>query len=131
MIVAGIGCRKGATEAQVSAAVARALSEAGLIASEIGLLTTGEIKRDEVGIAAAARSLNILLMVIDDGRLRTAAARCPTQSSTSIAIAGVPSLSEAAALAGAGPGGRLLAPRIALDGVTCALAMTAPRGVAP
>jgi cobalt-precorrin 5A hydrolase len=41
-----------------------------------------------------------------------------------LAVAGVPSVSEAAALAAAGPGARLIAPRVAVGPATCALAAT-------
>ena len=39
-------------------------------------------------------------------------------------MTGVPSVSEAAALAAAGPGARLLGPRVAVGPATCALAVT-------
>ena len=39
-----------------------------------------------------------------------------------LALTGVPSVSEAAALAAAGPTARLIAPRIAVGPATCALA---------
>jgi cobalt-precorrin 5A hydrolase len=41
-----------------------------------------------------------------------------------MALMGVPSVAEAAALAAAGPSARLLAARIALGPVTCALAQS-------
>jgi len=41
-----------------------------------------------------------------------------------IALAGVPSVAEAAALAAAGPDARLIVPRIAVGPATCALAET-------
>jgi cobalt-precorrin 5A hydrolase len=47
-----------------------------------------------------------------------------THSELSQARAGVPSVSEAAALAAAGAGARLLGPRIAVGPVTCALAIS-------
>ncbi|NGO50535.1 cobalamin biosynthesis protein [Mesorhizobium camelthorni] len=45
-----------------------------------------------------------------------------THSARSQAVAGSPSVSEAAALAAAGEGARLLGPRIVVGQVTCALA---------
>jgi cobalt-precorrin 5A hydrolase len=39
-------------------------------------------------------------------------------------LTGVPSVSEAAALAAAGPDARLIAPRVAVGPATCALAIT-------
>jgi len=37
---------------------------------------------------------------------------------------GAPNVAEAAALAGAGAGGRLLGPRLAANGATCAIALS-------
>lgn len=125
VIVAGIGCRKGAEEKTVIAAIRHAAAAHGLQMSELGLLATGEIKRHEAGITAAAMVLDVPVLVLDDDRLRRAGPQCLTNSGASAAAAGIPSLSEAAAIVGAGTGGRLLGPRIAMDGVTCALARTA------
>jgi len=124
MIVAGIGCRKDATADQIVAAVRAALGQHGLAIIDLGLLVTGEIKRHEAGIAEAAKRFGVPLLILDEGRLRAAVPLCLTASAASQAIAGVPSLSEAAAIAGAGTGGRLLGPRLASEGVTCALGAT-------
>jgi cobalt-precorrin 5A hydrolase len=124
MIVAGIGCKKRAAAEQIVSAVQRAIRDGGLDLADLGLLTTGEVKRDEAGIVEAATRLGVPLLILDNGRLRTAAPGCLTSSPASLEAAGVPSLSEAAAIAGAGANGRLLGPRLAGDGVTCALAVT-------
>lgn len=124
MIVAGIGCRSGATAARIVGLVRLAIEHHGLSPADLGLLTTGEIKRNESGIAEAANLLNVPLLILDDARLRAVAAACLTSSAASMKAAGVPSLSEAAAIAGAGASGKLLGPRLAGDGVTCALSAT-------
>ncbi len=130
MIVAGVGCRKGTDAAQIADAVQAALTGHGLAASALGLLATGEVKRSEPGMAQAATLLGVPLLVIDDQRLRSAAARCLTASQVSIEASGVPSLSEASAIVAAGAEGRLLGPRIVHADVTCALGVTAWSGVA-
>ena len=124
MIVAGIGCRKGATAAPIVQLVRQAVEGYGLSMADLGLITTGEAKRHEPGIVEAASLLGVPLLILDDDRLRAAAAACLTSSAASMEVAGVPSLSEASAIAGAGADGRLLGPRVAGDGVTCALGMT-------
>jgi cobalt-precorrin 5A hydrolase len=124
MIVAGIGCRKGAAAEQIIAAVQEALDCYGMDTSALGLLATGEVKRDEPGLTQAAAMLNVPLLILDAGRLKGAAPRCLTSSAASLEASGVPSLSEAAAIVAAGPNGRLLGPRLALDTVTCALGAT-------
>lgn len=118
MLVAGIGCRRGVTAEAVLAAIALALQEAGRAA--VHLLATIEAKRDEPGIAAAAASLAVPLRIVAAPGAETTL----TESAASRAATGLGSVAEAAALAAAGPGARLLAPRTALHGATCALAET-------
>lgn len=125
MIVAGIGCKSGVEAEAVVEAIDAALAAFSLQRADLGLLATGDIKRDEPGLASAAGLLNLPLLVLDQARLNTAAPKCLTSSQASLDAAGLPSLSEAAAIVAAGPDGRLLGPRIALDGVTCALGITA------
>lgn len=125
MIVAGIGCRKGAAAEQIIAAVHHALDSYGIEPATLGLLATGEVKRDEPGLTQAAAMLNVPLLILDAGRLKSAAPRCLTSSAASLEASGVPSLSEAAAIVAAGPNGRLLGPRFAHEAVTCALGVTA------
>jgi cobalt-precorrin 5A hydrolase len=122
MITAGIGCRRGSSGAAVVEAISHALATHGLAHESLARLATGSIKRDEPGIREAAQKLNLALAIVEDSALREASRHCLTHSERSIKVTGTASLSEAAALAGAGRSGKLLGPRIARDGVTCALA---------
>ena len=122
MIVAGLGCRKGTSDAQLAAALEAALATGGLALADVGTLATGGSKRDEPAIHSIARRLKLPLVIVGDMELQQAAPHCLTQSDISLRHAGVPSLCEASALAAAGDGAALLGPRIVLDGVTCALA---------
>jgi cobalt-precorrin 5A hydrolase len=127
MIVAGIGSRKGVSVAEVIAAVEAALEAHGLAVSALSALATTAFKREEEAIFAAGRELGLPVVVVeveafshDDEALR--AVSTLTHSELSLALVGVPSVSEAAALAAAGHGARLLGPRIVVGPVTCALA---------
>jgi cobalt-precorrin 5A hydrolase len=122
MIVAGIGCRKGAAAAEIEAAVATALVRAGLSASALSLIATSAAKGGEGGIAAAASALGVPLVLVPQRELEAAGPRTMTTSARVIAATGVPSLAEAAALAAGGPAAQLIAPRVAVGGATCALA---------
>ncbi|MBX3577943.1 MAG: cobalamin biosynthesis protein [Rhizobiaceae bacterium] len=122
MIVAGIGCRKGATTASVVAAIHAALSARELGVSALGGLATLAAKRDEAGIVAAAKALSLDLIVVNEDAAAMADPRAISHSSASLAATGTRSASETAALAAAGPSSRLLAPRLVLGDVTCALA---------
>jgi cobalt-precorrin 5A hydrolase len=56
--------------------------------------------------------------------LEAAGARVVTRSERVLALMGVPSVAEAAALAAAGPASRLLGSRVAVGPATCALAVS-------
>lgn len=123
MMVAGIGSRKGVTARDVRAAIETALEAHGLAMTALSGLATGEIKRDEEAIFLAGRDLALPVIVVSDGALQAAASGTISRSELSQAHTGTPSVSEAAALAVAGTGARLLGPRIVLGPVTCAIAL--------
>jgi cobalt-precorrin 5A hydrolase len=122
MIVAGIGCRRGAPAAAIEMVLGAALARAGLGRDALALIATAAAKSEEAGIATAASALGVRLVYVSRSELEDAGERAATRSARVLALAGVPSLAEAAALAAAGKDARLLLPRIALGGATCALA---------
>jgi cobalt-precorrin 5A hydrolase len=122
MIVAGIGCRKGASAEQIDAAIDTALERAGRPLARIDLMATSVSKREEEGIAASASARGLPLIFVAEPDLEIASARGATWSARVLALAGVPSVAEASALAAAGPKSRLILPRIVVGPVTCALA---------
>jgi cobalt-precorrin 5A hydrolase len=124
MIVAGVGCRAGASAGEVEAAIAAALDRAGLAAGALGMVATSYAKADESGIAAAASQRRVKFVVVPKAEFEAAGARAVTHSERVLALTGVPSVAEAAALGAGGPAARLLAPRVAVGPATCALAIT-------
>lgn len=122
MIVAGIGCRKGVKTDQVMAAIETALKAYGLASTSLSALATTGRKQAEDAIFAAGKMLNLPVLLVDDAALRAVSLRALTNSGFSMAAAGSPSVSETAALAGAGQFSRLLGPRTVLGPVTCAIA---------
>jgi len=124
MIVAGIGCKAGASVREIDAAIGAALTRAGLEGSALGLIATSPAKAAEPGIVAAAAERGLRLAVVAQPDFESAGAQAATRSERVLAVAGVPSVSEAAALAAAGPGARLIAPRVAIGPATCALAIS-------
>jgi cobalt-precorrin 5A hydrolase len=125
MIVAGIGCRRGASEADIEAALAAALAQARIDASALKLIATSFAKAGEPGIAAVAATRGVALQVVTEHELEAAGARVVTRSARVLALTGAPSVAEAAALAAAGEAARLVVARIVRGGATCALAVTA------
>src|SRR5262249_60433934 len=85
------------------------------------LIATSAAKGDEPGIAAAASAIGVPLVLIPQGNLEAAGIRAATRSERVIALAGVPSVAEAAALAAGGPAARLIAAPIAVGPAPCAL----------
>jgi cobalt-precorrin 5A hydrolase len=121
VIAVGIGCRAGAPADRIAALVERALS---LISAErqTVILVSHERKAAEAGLAAAAEQLGLPLRFLPHDAVKAADGGTVTRSSHSLEATGIASFSEAAALAGAGPGARLVLERIVGDGVTCAIA---------
>lgn len=124
MMALGIGCRKGTPAAVVLAVIGEALQAHGLKLVHPLVVATGGIKAGEEGIREAALKLGAEFVVLSDEALQAVASLTLTRSEASLAHTGLPSLSEAAALAAAGPDARLLGPRHVSRGVTCAIALS-------
>jgi cobalt-precorrin 5A hydrolase len=124
MMVAGIGSRKGVSVEDVLAAIETALEAHGLAMTAISALATAALKTDEEAIAAAGRTLNLPVIIVDEAELQAASPDTLSHSGLSQDLAGTPSVSEASALAVAGAGARLLGPRTVLGPVTCAIAIS-------
>jgi cobalt-precorrin 5A hydrolase len=124
MIIGGVGCRKGASAAAITAAIEHTCAQAGLALGRIGALATAASKQHEAGIAQAATALGVPLILVSEHDLRAAGPRAATHSQRVMELTGVPSVAEAAALAAGGPAASLLATRIVVGPVTCALAET-------
>ena len=94
MIVAGVGCRAGASARDIEAAIAAALDHAGVAADALGLIATSSAKAAEPGIAAAASGRGVRLVVVQQADLEAAGARAVTCSERVLALTGVPSTSS-------------------------------------
>jgi len=127
MIVAGIGCRKGATAEEIDAAIEAALQETGQVREALTLLATSDGKGGEPGLIHAANEAGLELMLVKPAALEAAGPRTKSFSPRVKEMFGVPSVAEAAALAAAGPDSTLLAPRTIVGPVTCAIAGAAPK----
>ena len=125
MIIAGIGCRKGTPAAEIETAVSAALARAGLDRAAIGMVATSAAKEGEPGIAGAAAALGVPLTLVATADLAMAGERVATRSQRVLALAGVPSVAEAAALAAGGAAARLIVPRVVVGAASCALAEAA------
>jgi cobalt-precorrin 5A hydrolase len=119
MIAIGVGCRRGTHAAAIEFLVRQALSQ---VATCQPALFSIEDKAGEPGLIEAAQRLNLTLTFLTRDALRAQAPDVQTRSPRAEAEFGVSSVAEAAALAGAGAHAALIVPRIARQGVTCAIA---------
>lgn len=126
LVAAGIGCRSGCPGEEIAGLVRTAFEEAALdIAARAGVVLAAPMrKRNETGVRDAAALLALPLTFIDDAALAAVQDQTQTRSARVEAAVGVASVAEAAALAAAGPGARLLLPRRSTPRATCALAIS-------
>jgi len=122
MLIAGIGCRAGTSAEAVLEALAAAVRECHIEQRSIDAIATASAKGSERGIIEAAARLRLPLVLVDSGAMRRVAESALTASTRVLALKGVPSVAETAALAAAGTAARLLAPRAATATATCAIA---------
>jgi cobalt-precorrin 5A hydrolase len=117
----GVGCKRGCSSKAIVALVERAIAAAACAGTRAALFTH-EAKRAEAGLASAAKALGLPLVFLDGQVLRQASLRAATNSPRVMAMFGLPSIAEAAALAGAGPSSVLLVARMSDGGASCAIA---------
>jgi len=127
MIVAGIGCRRGTPAPEIEAAIRAALAGAGVSTHALGAIATIAAKQSETGIQVAAQNLGVAVVLVADADLQASGQHTKTRSERVLALMGVPSVAEAAALAAAGPTARLLGPRLIMGSAACALATSEGR----
>ncbi len=118
-LVAGVGCRRGVGGAEVAAFVRQTLRVNGLSPLSLHSLATVASKAQEPGLREAAALLGVPLVPLPPAVLRRLAGR--VSPSASERLLGLPSVSEASALAAAGAE-TLLVPRAKNGRVTVAVA---------
>jgi cobalt-precorrin 5A hydrolase len=120
-VAIGIGCKRRCSSEAIVALVERAIAAAACAVTPRALFTH-EAKRSEAGLATAAKALGLPLVFPDAQVLRQASLLAATNSPRVMRMFGLPSIAEAAALAGAGPSSVLLVARMSDGGASCAIA---------
>jgi cobalt-precorrin 5A hydrolase len=123
MIVAGVGCRRGASADEIEKVVRMALGLFQLPAERLDALATESEKATEPAFAEASRRLSARLMACTVEDLDRVAGQVLTPSKLVLEAKGVPSIAEASALVVAGRNARLLGTRVATSHATCAIAV--------
>ncbi len=123
MIVAGLGFRTSCSAEELVALVGRAEEAQGVVATA---LATPDFKADAPELIRAAERLGLEVIAISSKAMLAAQPHCLTRSPAALAAIGVAAVSEACALAGAGRGALLLAPKLTSAAASCALAQGHP-----
>ena len=124
-LVAGVGFRQGTQAPEIEALIRRALAAAGLEPDALAGIATAADRAGAGALAEAAARFGLVPEAIAAEALAQADARVVTRSPRIETSRGIGSVAEAAALAACGPESRLVLPRIASPGATCALAAVA------
>jgi precorrin-4 C11-methyltransferase len=119
----GVGCESATDEAEIAAAVEDALAEARLSPLAVGVVATLDRRCGEPGLRRLCARWGWPLQGHPAAAL--AAVAVPTPSPVVERAVGTPSVSEAAALLAAGPGGELRLPKRVRGRVTVAVAVRA------
>lgn len=121
-LVLGMGAERGADTAAAVALAEAVLDEAGADPRAVAVVASIDVKADEAALAAVASRLGAAFRVFSAEALAREEDRLATPSETVRAAVGVAGVAEAAALAAAGAGGRLMVPKRVGARVTAALA---------
>ena len=126
----GIGARRDIDARELAGFVRDVAARHG-VDLQSATLATIEARGDEPGLRDAARLLDMGVVFLSLENLRARDKDVPTRSARVEEMFGVGSVAEAAALAAAGSGSILLAPRVATTRLACAIARAKEGGESP
>jgi cobalt-precorrin 5A hydrolase/precorrin-3B C17-methyltransferase len=124
-LAVGIGCERGADPGELRALVEASLADAGLAPGAVAGVFSLDLKMDEPAIHEVAAALGVPARFFAADRLEAETPRLANPSEAVFREVGCHGVAEAAALAAAGPDGRLTLPKRRSAHATCAIA-TAP-----
>ena len=126
----GVGCERHAPAAELETLVMTTLAEAGLAPEAIACVVSLALKAAEPAVHALSQTLDVPARFLAQDALAAEARRLATPSEVVKAEIGIPGVAEAAALAAAGPAGRLLVTKRKSRRCTVAVAI-APAPIDP
>lgn len=121
-IALGLGCERDTPPEMLIAHAKYAIQEAGVHASAVAVVSSIDVKMDEAAVHAVGAALGVPVRFFSAQALRRLGPRLLTPSAIVEKEVGAPGVSEAAALAAAGPGATLILPKIKGARVTAAVA---------
>jgi len=123
-IVFGIGCRRGKTCNEINKSVNKVLNELNIHKSRINMLSSAEIKKDELGLLELSKSLDIPINFVDLDRLKLFRSEDVQKSEFVMSKFGIYGVCEPSALITAGFDSKLIYKKTAFDGVTVSVALS-------
>lgn len=124
MAALGVGCARDCPPDELADLVRQVLNDAGMSPEAVHSVNTIALKADEAAILDLARALDVPLRLFEAAALEAETPRLATPSDVVFAEVGTHGVSEAAALAQAGPDGRLAVAKRKTARATCALAVS-------
>jgi cobalt-precorrin 5A hydrolase len=122
IIAIGVGCRLHCPATLIETLVQEALKH--VVVKGHRVIFTIEGKVSELGLIEASANLKLDLVALPTEVLKRQSSQISYRSVKTMELLGVPSVAEAAALAGAGYRATLIVPRTANHKATCAIAMS-------
>jgi cobalt-precorrin 5A hydrolase/precorrin-3B C17-methyltransferase len=130
VLTLGVGCERGCAPDELAALVDSVLAEAGMAPEAVACIVSVDLKSDEPAIHMLAERLGLPARFFGVPRLLDETPRLMTPSEAVFREIGCWGVAEGAALAAAGPDGRLILPKRKSARATAALAL-APAPVDP
>jgi len=118
----GVGCARNCASDELAELVAASLAEAGVIPQALASVNSLTLKADEPAIIELAADFGLPLRLFEAAELDAETPRLQNPSDVVYAEVGTHGVSEAAALAQAGPEAKLRLPKRKSANATCALA---------
>lgn len=125
LLALGIGAERGVAVEEVADLARGTLADAGLAPLAVACVVSLDLKSDEAAILALAEALDVPARFFPHTTLAAQEGRVSDPSEIVRAAVGTPSVAEAAALAAAGPDGRLVVAKRKSARATCAVALAA------
>jgi len=121
-LVIGAGCARGCAPEEMIALATQMMADHKLANGAVAAICSVDIKADEPALHALAATFDCPIRVFSPSELEAQTPFISSPSETVFAEIGTHSVSEAAALAGAGTGAKLIAPKQKSAAATCAIA---------
>ena len=122
-VMLGVGCARGCQPDEMIDLVMQELTRADINAASITGVFSVDLKADEPALHALAAMLDVPLRIFDRETLAAEAPRLASPSAVVEEEIGIPGVAEAAALAAAGPDGKLIHKKVKSANATMALAL--------